>query len=177
MPPAEDVVLRQAPRLRVNDYIFRPLALEDFSLYYFFSSCQVVKDLNNKSMDWIAVGETRQGSFASEPLRSKVFPELPLLDASHQPIFKYGYYIQLRTEKTWRVPTLHTKLPRVPDLEATPEEKGIYALFLMFVFRPHRDILQIARPYKAALASPHKISKEKREEAAWTAVYDEFQRW
>ena len=82
-----------------------------------------MKDLTNQSMDWVSVGQRRQGSFASEPLRSQVFPELPLLNASHRPIFKYGYYVQLRTEKTWRVPILHAKLPRVPDLQATPEEK------------------------------------------------------
>jgi len=65
----------------------------------------------------------------------------------------------------------------VPDSQSTPEEKGTYALFLMLLFRPHREISEIARPRKTAQASPQKLSNDKKDEAAWTAVYEEFLRW
>ena len=158
--------------------MFRPQALEDFPLYFVFSSCQLVKGLGTHSLDWVSLGERRQGSFETEPLRSRAFPELPLLNSSHRPIFKYACYIQLRTEKNWRVPILHAKLPRLPDLHATPEEKGTYALFLMLLFRPHREVSEIARPFKVSqAASPQTCSKDKSDDAAWTAVCDEFVRW
>lgn len=158
--------------------MFRPRALEDFPLYFFFSSCQLVKGLGIHSLDWVSLGERRQGSFETEPFRSRAFPELPLLNSSHRPIFKYAYHVQLRTEKNWREPILHAKLPRLPDLHATPEEKGTYALFLMLLFRPHRDVSEIARASKVGqAASPQTCSKDKSDDAAWTAVYDEFVRW
>ena len=143
-----------------------------------FPSAFLFLELPAHSLDWVSLGERRQGSFETEPLRSQAFPELPLLNSSQRPIFKYAYYIQLRTEETWRVPILHAKLPRLPDLHATPEEKGTYALFLMLLFRPHREVSEIARPLKVAqAASPKKCSKDKRDDAAWTAVYEEFLRW
>ena len=127
-------------------------------------------------MDWAILGHRRQGSFASEPLRSKVFPELPLLNASHQPVFRYGYYVQFRTEKTWKVPMLHARMPRVPDSQSTAAEKGDYALFLIILFRPHRDILQIALHYRQVPPAAKNISKEAATEGTWLAIYEEFLR-
>ena len=96
-------------------------------------------------MEWITLktstGEVRrQRSYCPEPMRHSVVRELPLLDASRQPIHRYKFYLRLIGDKAWRVPVLYGKLPRLPDDSATAAEKGYYALFMMLLFRPHRSV-------------------------------------
>ena len=96
-------------------------------------------------MDWATLetptGQVRrQRSYRQEPMRHSVVRELPLLDKSRRPIHRYEFYIRLIDDKAWRVSVLYGKLPRLPDDNATPAEKGYYALFMMLLFRPHRDV-------------------------------------
>jgi len=72
---------------------------------------------------------------------------------------------------------LHARMPRVPDSQSTAAEKGDYALFLTLLFRTHRDILQIASPYKHVDPTAKKFSKKAATEATWLAIYEEFLRW
>ena len=41
------------------------------------------------------------------------------------------------------MPVLHGKLVRVPDSAAGPAELGMYGLFLMMLFRPHRAVAEL----------------------------------
>ena len=63
-----------------------------------------------------------------------VLHDLPLLDAERQPNYKYGFYVRLLTQTAWRVPVLHGYLPRFPLPDATPYQKGSYALLLLLLF-------------------------------------------
>ena len=172
------MAIESTPTLKCSDYRFRPRALEDFPLYFFISGCCLCKHLGVHSMDWVSIGGQRQRSFRAEPVKSRSMPELPLLDASLKPIHEYDYYVHLVTESPWKVPVLHVKMPGVPDVNAKPYEKGIYALFLMLLFRSHRLVPEIAKPPRAGRGlTTQRISDEEQEEDAWTAVYEEFVRW
>ena len=111
------------PILNPADYKFRPRPLADFPLYFFLSACTLTRELGSTSMDWVSIGEHRQRFCEREPMRSRVFPELPLRDASHRPIHRYSHYVRLATDSSWRVPVLHARLPRLPDETATSSEK------------------------------------------------------
>ena len=169
MHPADNFMAVQThDKLKAVDYHFRPTQLEDFPLYFFLAGCRLVKKLNSSSMDWRTVSGRRSRFYEEEPMLSTQEPTKghPLLDGSHQQIHKYSHYVQLMTDTNWKVPILHTRLPRVPDATATPSEQGNYALCLMLLFRAHREFRHIIP-----------TSKPSTPEEAWIAVYNEFLRW
>ena len=63
------------------------------------------------------------------------------------------------------------KLPRAPPEDAQPREQGIYALFLMLLFRPHRDFRDIVR------LSTRNCPNVGAEDEIWTALDTEYRRW
>lgn len=113
-------------------------------MYFFMAACDASPTLGPNSLEWlpVQVGQRsrvfRQRSYSTEPLMSKRCPHKCLLDDNDEPIHNYGYYVRLRTDTPWRVPLLHCKCPSVPDTNAPAKEKGMYALFQMMLFRPHR---------------------------------------
>ena len=113
----------------------------------------------------------RQRSYIDTPVKSKLVPELQLMTDEGHYIYKYGYYAQLRTQSAWRVPIIHAKLPKTPDATATPYEKGIYALCLMTLYRPHRSlatlIADLLGPSVEALST----------DDAWGLIYKRYVAW
>ena len=168
------------PYLDYADYPFRALALERFPTYFFIAACELASTLGPHSMEWITLKTStglvrRQRSYCQEPIRHSVVRELPLLNASRQPIHRYNFYLRLIVDKAWRVPVLHGKWPRLPDDSAGAAEKGYYALFMMFLFRPHRDVADF---FPGSLVTSSNQSGEAISmDNVWNAVFQEFTRW
>lgn len=53
-----------------------------------------------------------------------------------KPLRRYPYFCSLLTTIAWKVPMLLGKIPPTPKNDATAEQKGRYALFIMMLFRP-----------------------------------------
>ena len=90
-------------------------------------------------------------------------PELCLLNDDRPPIHRYDFYVRLLTSTAWRVPVVSGKLPREPPEDAQTKEKGIYALFLMMLFRPHRSFDEIV------YVSIRDVAEIGTEDDIWTA--------
>ena len=116
-----------------SDYRFRPVALEQFPLYFFLSGCVAKRQRNRDTLEWAAV--TRGTSIERHPsgsvAMSTTFPELPLRDEEMQLLYEYKYYVCLLLQDAWRVPVFHGKLPGPPHADATSEQKGTSALFFV----------------------------------------------
>ena len=172
------LLLRQPARLNVGDYQFRSEKLGRFPLYFFFAACEVTAQSGSRSLHWVELpgpGEgdsvMRQHSYQAQAMKSRAVPELELLTEDGDSICRYGYYLWLRTHEAWRVPIVHGRVPRVPEASATAYEKGLYALFAMMLFRPHRslsDLLDLAFGSGTLQASM---------DGAWEALYVEYCRW
>ena len=179
--PRDAMVVADKCELKVIDYSFRPEALDSCPLYFFMAACVAHPNLNSRSMDWkeLHMNPTsladppllaRQQSYQTDMIMSKLYPKEPLRDGNLQPLHKYLYYVRLLTHEPWRVPVFYGRLPRVPTETSTPYDKGIYGLFLMIVFRPHR-LLQDLVSAVSASASP------KNEDEAWSLLYQDFLCW
>ena len=178
-PANQNMRLYASPNLRTTDYPFRPKQLEAFPLYFFISACEARTKLDSNSMEWEAI--LNKSSTSTDPvwvrhsshecLMSKEFRDQPLLDAENQPLHRYAYYIKLKTNSPWKVPVLFGRSPRAPDDSSPPKEKGMYALFMMMLFRPHRsphDLISVIFKGASVVGS---------EDAIYNLVYDEFLRW
>ena len=174
----DTVPLAATPKLRVLDYVFRPRQLEEFLLYFFMAGCAAAQGPGGRCMDWVEFarpsGALRQGSFRAKPKGSSSAPGLCLLDSARMPIHEYGYYVRLRTDSPWEVPLLHARFPRVPGDDSTPADRGFYALFLMLLFRPHRNL----GDFLSAAISGADVSYDFADaDDRWRAVYNEFCSW
>ena len=170
-----DVKLRTRTYLNYLDYPFRPVALARFPYYFFHSSCELKNKLNSSSLDWVVLKdangvERRQRSYRSTPMRSDKIPTMYLLDQQRRHIFGYDNYVHLRTDTPWRVPILYGKRPKLPDATATEQEKGLYALFLMLLFRPHTSIGELLKTSTTKGSSSSRSFAD--EDAAWRAIYE-----
>ena len=137
-------------------------------MYFFLAGCEAKPRLDSHTMDWevLRVGDSiwRQRSYQTKPLPSRIVPEKCLLDQEGHPIHGYDFYVHLRTFTAWRVPLFHGRLPRRPPEDAQPKDKGIYALFLMLFFRPHRDFSDIVR------VATRNVAKRDAEDEIWIAI-------
>ena len=154
------------------------------SLEPFYSSCELVNELNESSLDWEVLKdkngvEKRQRSYQTKPMRceEKSIRDLPMLDPQQRYIFRYDSYVHLRDDAPWRVPILYGRRPKLPDITATDKEKGIYALFLMFLFRPHRCIRALFEGPAATARASTSSRCFTDESSAWKAIHEEFSRW
>ena len=127
-----EVKLQSQYFLHQEDYPFRPIQLENIPRYFFMSACEAHKARSPLSLDWAEFGERRQ--FTAQQVVTKAM--LPMQASPGVFIYKYAYYVHLRIDKAWKVPVLYGRSPPKPDKSATPSEKGLYALFLMLLFRP-----------------------------------------
>ena len=122
--------LPEKAKLGEQDYPFRPDALEEFPLYFFLAGCEASTNLNSNSMMWktLPCGDGThvlyQRSRYPEPMLSKRCDGRYLIDADNKPIYKYGYYVRLRTDVAWKVPVPHGRCPPVPDESAPAQEKA-----------------------------------------------------
>jgi len=86
-------------------------------------------------------------------------------------LYKYSFYCTLRTHSCWRVPMLFGKAPRRPGEGAPAEEKGMYALFMMILFRPHRSLHQFVNEILGNRVIRGPMSN------VWEIVYQSFESW
>ena len=183
--PSAWAALRGTPRIKAADYEFRPVLLHRFPLYFFLSGCTARTALGPRRMNWVVLADTdgnllRQDSYKPTPEASKSVPELCLLDGTRRPIHTYTYYAALRTDEPWAVPILHMKLPRLPDETSSWEEKGHYALFLLWLFRPHRGPRDLVPSVTAEESKPQfeeNIDTGSCKDQHWRTIYEEFCRW
>jgi len=99
------------------------------------------------------------------------FSEKPLRDDTGAKLYKYRYYLRLKTHSAWKVPAPFGRLPHCPDETSTTKEKANYALYMMLLFRPHRLLESLV------LNIWHGAAVRGSEAAAQLAVYDVFVQW
>ena len=114
---------------------------------------------------------SRQRSFVPEPVKSKQCPHRSLVDDAGNALHRYGYYVRLRTDNAWKVPLVQGKRPPVPDESSSIKEKGMYALFLMLLFRPHRG------PHDLVFRMLQNTRGAASEDEAWTHIHNAYQHW
>ena len=107
-----------------------------------------------------------------EPLRSKELSGLFLCDANMVPLHDYCFDAALQTQTCWRVPLLYGQAPKPPDSNAPAKEKGIYALFMMLLFRAHRGIDDLVSRVIFGGATVRGTETD-----TWLFVYEVFQTW
>ena len=164
--------------LSPEDYMFRHERLDQFPLYFFISACVATHQLGPGSLDWVPrwsddIGEyVHQRSYNEEPLRSKESRGLFLCDANMVPLHDYCFYAALQTQTCWRVPLLYGQAPKTPDSNAPAKEKGIYALFMMLLFRAHHGIEDLVSRVIFGGATVRGTETD-----TWLFVYEVFQQW
>ena len=104
-------------------------------------------------------------------MTSKRYIGVALQDATSQPLRKYPYYVHLLTTSPWRVPLLQGRTPRAPTEASLASDRGGYGLFMMLLFRPHRQVTDLVQLAFAGKRPPQN------EEEAWEMVYQEYIRW
>ena len=158
----------KVPRhVSVSDYLHRPLELSKFPLYYFIAGCEITTKPGDASLAWGADARAQ-----SKVVMSKQYPELPLLHpTSHQPIRVHEYFIRLRTHESWRVPILYGAFPKGEQEASSDQERGMLALFLLTLFRPHRNDVELLGEINIH-DPPEETSSE-----PWTSLYVEYKRW
>ena len=102
---------------------------------------------------------------------SKQYPGLPLRDPdTGEGIPAYAYYVRLRTYESWRVPVLYGRFPKSVANADNDSERGIFALFVLILFRPYRqitDLFEAIRP---------ELERALTAEAAWGRLFAEYKR-
>ena len=152
----------------VHNYFRRPPELGRFPLHFFTVSCGVTRDPGIHSLAWGPAGTSLQ----TKPAMSKTFPEFPLLDPdTGKPICEHEYYIQLRTQESWRVPTLYGRPSKNEKDTCVGKERGMLVLFLLMLLRPYR-----CDPDLFGTAATSNVSGENTD-AAWERLYREYKRW
>ena len=165
--PTVKLYARGRPNLTVYDYEHRPVSLERFPLYFFFASCEPSLTADSESLPWA----TSDVHCKPTPVKSRRTPEWPLRDPSTgECIYDHDYYVRLRTLSAWRVPILYGRLPKGLSSADTAEERGVFAMFLMVLFRPHRV-------FEALFGSVARCRGGGSMDAAWERLFAEYVRW
>ena len=100
---------------------------------------------------------------------SKINPGWPLRHPdTGECIVEHEYYVRLRTEAAWRIPVLYGRPPKGASAD-TDSERGVLALFLLLLFRPHRQVRDL---FGSAAAQ---FGAADTRDAAWARLYKEYQ--
>lgn len=83
----------------------------------------------------------------------------------------YNHYRTIRTQKPWRVPILNGRRPKLPDETSTADDKGRYAIFMMMLFRPWRDLDDSVDMWAGEALRSWKIDE------IWDALFVEYLCW
>ena len=164
--------------LGVLDYKYRPIELESFPLYLFVAACDVrAKWVSSRTLDWQEFEPTARIQPCLHPSYEQTVPIFHS-QASWLPVKRsfggsdckwYPYYVSLRTDTAWRVPVLYGKFPTRLHPDSPAREQGYLALFMMLLFRPHRDFYdEVVRPVKPGGGGVDDF---------WLAIHKEYRRW
>ena len=86
-------------------------------------------------------------------------------------LHKANYYYRLRTKKAWRVPVVHGTKPQLPTTESNALEKGQYALWMLLLFKPWRDVIEdILKPVWEEGDTSTEVN-------AWEKLYTYYVNW
>ena len=173
------------------DYSFRPEVFVNFPWFFFHAATVVKNTLSDGLWMWYEEmdGDTvkrhpcyegRRGhpSYVVRSRKIKVKGRgQPLLDPlTGKEILRYDHFRELLLDRAWRVPVLLGKLPQSPATDASAEQKGTYAMFMMLLFRPWRSP---SSAVAAWLLSQQICPRDQAQNAdvVWSAMYAEFLRW
>ena len=92
-------------------------------------------------------------------------------------LLRYDHYRVGRLHVPWRVPVLLGKMPAVPQRDAPAEDRGLFALFLMLLFRPWRSLDVALRDWLRAHLRPSVPMGHFTADEVWLSVYAEYVRW
>jgi len=178
------------PSQTCYDYEWRPDVYEKFPLYFFQAATEVVASIPDGTYLWhehssdpkdacIGKHPCFQQSIANKRLwvyskrvRNKTGGFERLYDQEKQEyLCKYDHYRVLRLHSPWRIPVLCGGLPSTPTAASTAEEKGRFAIFMMMLFRPWRDLDNIVSSWMGSHVRASGI------EVAWGALYSRFREW
>ncbi len=98
-----------------------------------------------------------------------------LLDPDSLEVLRhYPHYMRLLVENAWELPVLTGRLPKSPDADSVAEDRGMYSLWAMLLFRPWRSVVDdILQP--AGLCDADTTGMELPE--AWQRLTTEYDRW
>ena len=91
-------------------------------------------------------------------------------------ILRYDHFRTLRASKAWRVPLLLGKSPSCPQKDSTAQEKGMYALYMMMLFRPWRRPSAALRTWLGDLQAESAHERPSADQV-WTKLFEEFLQW
>jgi hypothetical protein len=80
------------------------------------------------------------------------------------------YHCEVVTQKAWHVPVILGRFPKTPTDESSAEAKGQFALFILLLFKPWRNL----RKDLLACASDHGLAKS---DNPWDDLYVYYQKW
>ena len=99
---------------------------------------------------WYAT-QNNNGNWVTHPhgavMQSKHFKQVALSsaeasDASDEgkPYVTAPYYCGVITKKAWLVPNILGRFPKTPSSTSTSEERGHFAVFMLLLFKPWRNL-------------------------------------
>ena len=139
------------------------------SFVFFMSSCTTRTKPGADTLHWAVVQGQRQHS--AQVVTSEQDKNVQLLTPDLQLLYRYDYYVHLRLQDPWRVPLLYGRLPPRAEEADKPYEKGMYGLFMLLLFRPHRTHQEILDFIF------QQCEFRGTEDDAWTAVYNAYIQW
>ena len=166
-------MLTRQKQLNDIDYKWRPALLEDVPWYFFAAMTEAVPS-KTSALPWFSKCRS-DSTWNTRPdckvLHSIHFPHIPLVAGPGDAVPVAGpYYCGVRVGQVWCVPIILGRYPKTPSAESTVEDKGRFALFMLLLFKPWRDL-------KKDLFCCLPRDPERCEQNPWQLLYDLFQKW
>ena len=141
--PAATSKYAKAHNLTDVDYVWRPEQLSSAPLY-FFPCVARARSKSSRALPWF-VEQQPNGRWKTHPKgtaeTSPLLPNEYLIDApTEKPLVTAPYYCGVREDEAWPVPIVYGKEPRTPNDDSTSCERGTYALWMLLLFHPWRDV-------------------------------------
>jgi len=103
---------------------------------------------------------------------------VPVLDRyTGKPLLRYDDYRALLLQKAWRIPILLGKLVPCPKTESNAQEKGMYGLLLMLLFRPWRSPEGVLKEWLEKSKKLELPRAPYASDVVWLSLYREYLRW
>ena len=160
--------------LKVFDYQWRPDLLAGTCWYFFCACAELVSQ--GPALPWHTCqddnGIWHTHPFAKVAVSTNVRDAVLLDPESGSPYVISENRCRVVTDKPWRVPIVYGHKPCTPHAQSTSRDKGLYALWMLLLFKPWRDLdvdlLAVCDPFCAKngfISDP------------WQALYDSFEAW